>query len=56
MSKDRLHADMLYHAALSIAKSMLEQGLITKSEYDEIDVALLEKYQPYLGTLFSCNA
>lgn len=56
MSKEDLHNDMLYHAAISMVKSMLEKGLITEEEYSEIDTILLEKYRPYLGTLLSENA
>ena len=56
MSKEELHNDMLYHAAISMAKYMLEKGLITEEEYAEIDTILLEKYRPYLGTLLSENA
>lgn len=39
-----------------MVKSMLEKGLITEEEYAETDTILLEKYQPYLGTLLSENA
>lgn len=39
-----------------MAKTMLENGLITEEEYAEIDTILLEKYRPYLGTLLSENA
>ena len=56
MSKEELHNDMLYHASISMAKSMLERGLITEEEYAEIDTILLEKYRPYLGKLLSENA
>ena len=56
MSKEEPHNDMLYHAAISMAKSMLEKGLITEEEYAEFDTILLEKYRPYLGTLLSENA
>ena len=56
MSKEELHNDMLYHAAISMAKSMLEKGLITEEEYAEIETILLEKYRPYLGSLLSENA
>ena len=56
MSKEEFHNDMLYHAAISIAKTILENGLITEEEYVEIDTILLEKYRPYLGTLLSGNA
>ena len=55
MSKEEPHNDMLYHAAISMAKTMLEKGLITEEEYAEIDTILLEKYRPYLGTLLSEN-
>ena len=56
MSNEDFHNDMLYHVAISMAKSMLEKGLITEEEYAEIDTILLKKYQPYLGTLLSENA
>ena len=46
---------MLYHMALSMAKTMLEKGLLSPEEYAEIDTILLQKYQPYLGSLFSEN-
>lgn len=55
MSKEELHNDMLYHAAISMAKTMFENGMITEEEYAEIDTILLEKYRPYLGTLLSEN-
>ena len=56
MSKDEFHNNMLYHAAISIAKTILENGLVTEEEYAEIDTILLEKYRPYWGTLLSENA
>ena len=56
MSAEEIRNDMLYHAALPVAKDMLEKGLITEEEYAQIDTILLEKYRPYLGTLLSENA
>jgi len=56
MSKEQYKSDMFYQIHLSIAKSMLEKGLITADEYAEIDAMLIEKYQPYLGKLLSENA
>lgn len=44
---------MLYHMALSMAKTMLERGLLSQEEYAEMDTILLKKYRPYLGSLFS---
>lgn len=56
MTNKEIRNDMLYRTALSIAENMLEKHLITKDEYAEIDTIFLEKYRPYLGTLFSENA
>ena len=56
MTQDQLRDDMRYQVTLSVAKAMLEKGIITQSEYVEIDAQLLQKYQPYLGSLLSENA
>lgn len=56
MTSEQMRDDMRYQAALSVAKGMLEKGLITEEEYAEIDTRLLEKYRPYLGSLLSENA
>ena len=37
MSKEELHNGMLYPAAISIAKTMLENGQITEEQDAEID-------------------
>lgn len=55
MTPAELRNDMLYQMALSMAKTMLEKGLLSPEEYAEIDTILLQKYQPYLGSLFSEN-
>ena len=55
MTPEEIRNDMLYHMALSMAKTMLEKGLLSPKEYAEIDTILLQKYQPYLGSLFSEN-
>ena len=56
MSKEQYRSDMLYHVALSVAKSMREKGIITAEEYAEMDTMLIQKYNPYLGKLLSENA
>ena len=56
MTQEQMRDDMRYQAALSVAKTMLENGLITEEEYAEIDAKLPQKYRPYLGSLFSENA
>ena len=56
MSNEKIHDDMMYRAAISMAKTMLEKGVITELEYAEIDTTLLETFRPYLGGLLSENA
>lgn len=53
MSKLEFQREKLYRIALSIAKSMLKNALISEEEYRQIDTILLEKYKPTLGTLLS---
>lgn len=55
MSNERKHDDMVYQMAISVAKSMLKNGIVNREEYDRIDTILLKKYRPYLGSLFSDN-
>ena len=53
MSEEQFRAERLYRMSLSIAKTMLKKGIITKDEYLEIDSILLQKYRPTLGTLLA---
>lgn len=53
MDKEQFRAERLYLMSLSVAKSMLRQGVISKEEFAEIDTILLKKYRPTLGTLLS---
>ena len=53
MSEKEFRAELRYRMSLSVARSMLEEGAITKEEYSEIDTILLEKYRPTLGTLLA---
>lgn len=55
MGKEEFRAEQLYQISLSIAKSMLEKGTISKEEYTQIDTMLLEKYRPNLGVLLAGN-
>jgi len=53
VSEEQFRAERLYRMSLSIAKTMLKKGIITKDEYSEIDTILLQKYRPTLGTLLA---
>lgn len=51
MSKEMFTAEMRYQAAVSLAKKLLEKGLLTEEEYAVIDTILLKEIRPSLGTL-----
>ncbi|WMJ87806.1 SHOCT domain-containing protein [Anaerocolumna sp. MB42-C2] len=53
MSEDQLQNEMLYQTTMSLARTMLERGMISEEEYHEFDTIMLEKYRPIFGTLFS---
>lgn len=53
MTEIQFQAEKRYQVAISIAKTLLEKGLLTQEEYAVIDTNLLEKFQPALGTLLS---
>lgn len=53
MDEKQFRAEKMYRISLSVARSMLEKGIISKEEYSEIDTILLEKYRPVLGTLLA---
>ncbi len=53
MSKDQFRNEKLYQATMSLARLILEKGVISKEDYHEFDTIMLEKYQPIFGTLFS---
>ena len=53
MTEIQFQAEKRYQVAISMAKALLEKGLLTPEEYVVIDTNLLEKFQPALGTLLS---
>ena len=53
MSEEEFRAELRYRMSLSVAKTMLEKGVISEKEFSEIDTILLKKYRPTLGTLLS---
>lgn len=53
MSEKEFRAELRYRMSLSVARSMLEEGTITKEEYRQIDTMLLKKHRPILGTLLA---
>ena len=53
MSEDQFRNEMLYQTTMTLARSMLEKGVISEEDYHEFDTIMLEKYHPIFGTLFT---
>ena len=51
MDEKEFEAEKLYYISMSIAKSMLEKGIIDEEVLAIIDTKLLEIYRPISGTL-----
>lgn len=55
MSETTFQAELQYQAAISIAKNLRSQRLLTEEEYAVIDTNLQAVFSPSLGTLLSEN-
>jgi hypothetical protein len=53
MSPKQARQELDYHAALSVAKTMLENALITQEEYRQIDTIFRAEYLPVFGSLYA---
>ncbi len=53
MTEIQFQAEKRYQVAISMAKQLIEKGLLTQEEYAVIDTILLDKFRPALGTLLS---
>lgn len=53
MSEKEFQAEKLYYISVSIAKSMLEKGIIGEEVLAIIETKLLEKYRPVSAVLLS---
>lgn len=51
MTKEAFRNERLYQTTMSKVKNLLNQGLISKEEYKQIDTIFREKYRPNLGSL-----
>ncbi|MBR4765144.1 MAG: hypothetical protein IK085_00090 [Clostridia bacterium] len=52
MSNKELKKIAAYQATMIAVKSMLDRGLITRSDYDKIDRIMAEKYGLSLSVIF----
>lgn len=51
MTKEQFERESRYRVALSVAETMLREGLITEDDYRIIDTIFIEKYRPLFGGL-----
>lgn len=51
MSEEQFQNEKMYHATMSIAKTLLNQGIMTAEEYGQIDTIFRGKYRPILVSL-----
>jgi hypothetical protein len=53
MSHELLMREAKYQSTMRVFLSMLENGIITQTDYAKAQDLMREKYHPLLGTLFS---
>ena len=53
MSEEQFRNEKMYHATMSIAKSLMEQSAMTAEEYGQIDTIFRKKYRPILVSLWT---
>jgi hypothetical protein len=54
MNNDQFEREKQYQLSLSVAKTMLHNGVISSEEYSAIDTILRAKYLPIIGAI--CRA
>ena len=52
MDKNLFDRLAMYHATMAAARTMLQQGLIRKDEYEEIDQIFAKKYGVNLSVIY----
>jgi uncharacterized membrane protein len=53
MTKEQMEKETMYQATMSIAKNLLNKGMISDEEYAQIDTNFRNKYGISLSTLFT---
>lgn len=53
MSEEQMEKEKMYLTTMSIAKNLLNKGVISEEEYAQIDTNFQQKYAISLSTLFT---
>lgn len=51
MSNEKAKKERVYLQTMSFAKRLLNEGIITKEQYDSFDTKMQQKYEPTFSTL-----
>lgn len=55
LTHDQFQRELSYRAAISVARRLLENKLITQKEFVRIDAVLRRKFSPVWGGLYPDN-
>ena len=53
MNKEEGRREIVYQMSMAAVRKMLEEGLISREEYEKFDTKMRQKYEPIFGRLFS---
>jgi hypothetical protein len=51
MNKEQMEAEFEFRVSMRIAQKMLDEGLLTRIEYEKLNRVLLQKYSPVISSL-----
>lgn len=53
MTSEQIQNEVMYQGTMLVAKHLLNQGIISDDEYEQIDTMFRQKYAISLSTLFT---
>lgn len=53
MTSEQMQNEVMYQGTMLVAKHLLNQGIISDDEYEQIDTMFRQKYAISLSTLFT---
>lgn len=53
MTNEELRSEKLYQATMCMVKKLLQEGVITAGEYEELEDMFAKKYKPVIGKLYT---
>lgn len=53
MTPEQFEREKTYQVTISLARSMLQQGIITEREFKKVNRLMIKKYHPLIGGICS---